>query len=245
MNNVKQNKQQQPHIVFAQVVLIVIIGLMAFLIYGEEQERQQWQTTPSTISLYTTKDVCIDNTTNKILNCGHCGECSNIQDIQIYHHTAATLTNIMTNCAKKDLFFNQDAFTCLRQNSGLSVDCAKCWIKNYECNVQNCARTCIKQRLFPFLPSWQEWNNPQNLDPCITCDEKLCGPIFLECAGANRRRVGVVSDIQRDHQKEICNKVDWDWILQQKEHEHGHEQRSTISSSEKQEEHHEQNKNEL
>ena len=35
------------------------------------------------------------------------------------------------------------------------------------------------------------------------CDEKLCGPNFLQCAGANRS-VGIVSDIRRD-EKEQCS----------------------------------------
>ena len=65
---------------------------------------------------------------------------------------------------------------------------------------------------FPFLPSLNSWNS-EPLDPCIACDEKLCGPAFLECAGANRRRAGVISDIERDLQNEVCQKVNLDWIL--------------------------------
>ena len=34
----------------------------------------------------------------------------------------------------------------------------------------------------------------------------------MACAGANRRRVGVVSDIQRNFKLEICSSVDWDWV---------------------------------
>ena len=30
---------------------------------------------------------------------------------------------------------------------------------------------------------------------------------------ANRRRAGIVSDIERDHGREICDRVDWEWIL--------------------------------
>jgi hypothetical protein len=37
--------------------------------------------------------------------------------------------------------------------------------------------------------------------------------VFVACAGANRRRVGVVSDINRDADREICDKVKWDWVL--------------------------------
>ena len=42
-------------------------------------------------------------------------------------------------------------------------------------------------------------------------DEKLCGPRFLECAGANRRRIGVHSDIVREG-TEVCAKVNTEWM---------------------------------
>jgi hypothetical protein len=204
-------------IVFAILSLFVAgiaVVLTITLILDEEAERKKWVAAPSTLSLYTTDQVCRHEASGKILNCGHYGACSNVHDLHIYQMTSATLTDIMTNCARNDLLFGQDALHCLLGKSGLSEDCGKCWVKNYECNTQNCIRTCIKHRLFPFLPSWNDWNS-EPLDPCIACDEKLCGPVFVECAGANRRRVGVVSDIERDQNREICDKVDWEWVLQQ------------------------------
>jgi hypothetical protein len=41
------------------------------------------------------------------------------------------------------------------------------------------------------------------LNPCLACDERKCGPAFKRCAGATRRRAGIVSDIQRS-QGEVC-----------------------------------------
>jgi len=35
-------------------------------------------------------------------------------------------------------------------------------------------------------------------------DEKLCGPVFLKCAGANRRTLGVETDIERE-EEQICD----------------------------------------
>eukprot|EP00429_Kryptoperidinium_foliaceum_P037675 CAMPEP_0176178248 /NCGR_PEP_ID=MMETSP0120_2-20121206/91332_1 /TAXON_ID=160619 /ORGANISM="Kryptoperidinium foliaceum, Strain CCMP 1326" /LENGTH=152 /DNA_ID=CAMNT_0017516397 /DNA_START=370 /DNA_END=828 /DNA_ORIENTATION=- len=118
----------------------------------------------------------------------------------------------MTDCARGDLLFGSDAFQCLKENVAMTDECTRCWVLNYKCNIDNCVRTCVKHRFFPFLPSWTPWGS-EPLDPCIACDEKLCGPVFVGCAGANRRRVGVISDIERDHEREICDKVDWDWIL--------------------------------
>lgn len=35
---------------------------------------------------------------------------------------------------------------------------------------------------------------------------------FVLCAGANRRRSGIVSDIARDDDSELCEKVDDGWL---------------------------------
>jgi hypothetical protein len=47
---------------------------------------------------------------------------------------------------------------------------------------------------------------------CHDSDERLCGPQFLECAGANRRQSGIVSAIGRDAEHEQCHSVDIDWV---------------------------------
>jgi hypothetical protein len=194
--------------------LMASIFVSVALILGEERERQVWAATPSTLHLYTTGEVCTDKASGNVLNCGHCGSCSNLHDIRLYHETRSTLTGIMTDCAQGDLLFGNDAFECLKERAGMTNDCTKCWVLNYQCNLQNCVRTCVKHRFFPFLPSLNSWEDSDStLDPCFACDEKLCGPVFVACAGANRRRVGVVSDIDRDADREICDKVEWDWVL--------------------------------
>ena len=190
--------------------LLVTVFCLYFII-GEELERQAWLRAPSTLSLYTTTEICTEN--GHILNCGHCGACSNIHDIRIYHETAQTLTGTMTWCAFEGFFLGKDhTRQCLQEKSDLSTECAICWVGNSECNKRHCRRTCLHHRVFPFLPTWKAWDDPR-LDPCITCDEKFCGPEFVACAGANRRRVGVVSDLQRDMDLEMCTKTDWDYVL--------------------------------
>ena len=42
------------------------------------------------------------------------------------------------------------------------------------------------------------------LSSCLKCDEALCGPAFMSCAGANRRRTCITSDIARVS-AEVCN----------------------------------------
>ena len=153
--------------------------LSIFLMIGEEAERRVWAASPSTLHLYSTEQVCSTVDGGHVLNCGHCGHCSNVQDIRIYHDTAESLTTIMTNCARNNFLWGEDTLRCLQKASGLSTECAQCWVENYECNTQNCLKTCVKHRFFPFLPSWRDWNSAP-LDPCIACDEKLCGPGFVE-----------------------------------------------------------------
>ena len=193
------------------LALLLLIVAFIVLILGEEQERQAWAEAPSTLHLYTTNETCKDPS-GHVLNCGNCGPCSNVHDIQIYHATPTTLTGIMTSCAIGDLLFHQDAYTCLKERAGMTDGCTECWVLNYRCTTHHCLQTCIKHRLFPFLPSLTPWDSGP-LDPCFACDEKFCGPVFVACAGANRRRVGIESDIERDRHLEMCNKVDWDWIL--------------------------------
>ena len=53
---------------------------------------------------------------------------------------------------------------------------------------------------------------PTPLSRVSSSDERLCGPGFLECAGANRRQSGIVSDIGRDGEHEQCHSVDIDWV---------------------------------
>jgi hypothetical protein len=49
------------------------------------------------------------------------------------------------------------------------------------------------------------------LNACTRCDERRCGPAFIACAGANRRRCGIVSDITRNEATEVCQSVHDAW----------------------------------
>lgn len=193
---------------------LVAIGLpLAVLLWGEEMERQVWAATPSTLGFYATDEVCAEEGEGRILNCGQCGHCSNRADVRIYKETSETLTGIMTECAREDFFLGKDPYYCLQSQTNLTDGCTRCWIDNYECNINSCLATCVKERFLAFVPALGDWSDARPLSNCHACDERLCGPAFVGCAGANRRRVGVVSDIERDAEREICGKVDWEWIL--------------------------------
>ena len=195
-------------------ILFCVVSIA--LIYGEELERVRWSNAPSTLALYVTDELCRDAVSSKVLNCGPCGRCSNPHDIRIYRETRLTLTDIMTRCAAAEFLYGRDAGdsgACLVRESGLTAACAECWAEDYRCDQRHCWATCVKGRFLPFLPAWRRWDAGP-LDHCLACDERFCGPDFLECAGANRHRVGVLSDIERDVEREVCAaKVDWHWIL--------------------------------
>ena len=210
---------------------VAFLALYVYLVLEEGRELKVWENSPSTLNLYSTPQVCVEDeetnaittlasdselsNTSHILNCGPCGKCSNRHDIQVYQDTRHTLTTIATQCTVQALFRGLDidyVKHCLIQDSKMSVPCVDCWIINVQCNWDNCFKTCIKHKVFPWLPSLYHRSHESPLDPCIECDERMCGPAFLECAGANRRRVGVVSDLQRNANLEICDKADWDYI---------------------------------
>jgi hypothetical protein len=89
--------------------------------------------------------------------------------------------------------------------SPLSIDC---WLNDIQCSIQNCLIPCLKYKLF------REPNNKRDgsLNDCLACDEKLCGPAFIECSGVNRRRLGISSDIGRSDKIENCATTDFPWL---------------------------------
>ncbi|KAL7580965.1 hypothetical protein ACA910_005779 [Epithemia clementina (nom. ined.)] len=195
------------------LLLFSFVALCVYIIIGEDLERRAWLEATSTLPLYQTDDICASVETGHVLHCGNCGSCSNPHDIRIFKETAQTLTGIMSLCSFEGFFLGSPhTKQCLLAQSNLTDSCAQCWIANALCTQRHCTRTCFHQRFFSFLPTFQSWNDPR-LSPCIACDEKFCGPEFVACAGANRRRVGVVSDLQRDMNLELCYKTDWDYVM--------------------------------
>ena len=138
----------------------------------------------------------------EILHCGECGRCSNHNDIQVMKNTHKTLTKTVTGCAIQGLLLGDKAAEkCLEKKVGFTPACSSCWSDNIRCTRKKCRFTCIKSLIS------KEPNNHDGMDlnPCLECDERLCGPTFIECAGANRRRLGIESDIKRNKEQELCH----------------------------------------
>jgi len=74
------------------------------------------------------------------------------------------------------------------------------------CDLRRCVFSCLLYRM-GLGGSTNQGDKEGELSDCLRCDEKLCGPAFITCAGANRRRSGVVSDIERNG-THVCKQVD-------------------------------------
>ncbi len=158
------------------------------------------------------------NTTTVITaHCGDCGYCSNPHDVQIYDVTKTTLFSTTTTCAKYGLLWGRaTAAKCMMDHVDCTFSCIECWVENIMCDLKKCIFTCLWYGLFSQIDgsssvssSSNTTTNPlsdaKSLNPCTLCDEKRCGPHFLQCTGANRRRCGILSDIERHN--DVCTMV--------------------------------------
>lgn len=139
------------------------------------------------------------NAGKKVMHCGPCGKCSNTRDIDIYLQTKENLTKTTRRCAFKSILSRKWVRKCMNENVNFTSECIDCWMDNIQCDLENCKFICIKSALLnePYV------DKDGNLNQCLQCDEDKCGPAFKKCAGANRRRACISSDIFRD-ESTIC-----------------------------------------
>ncbi|KAJ4457846.1 hypothetical protein PAPYR_6522 [Paratrimastix pyriformis] len=128
------------------------------------------------------------------LHGGFCGACSNGHDINIYNETRNTLTNTTTHCALIATLEGEDrGRECMEKKVGFTPACNQCWIDNMGCDSAQCLGICLEAKEKHWPPNWPDGS----LNDCLKCDEARCGTQFITCAGANRRRCGILSDIER------------------------------------------------
>jgi len=208
----------------------MLLLFLVVLLIGSAVEKGRVDKAPSTDWLYATPEVCATNSTQarpvtyaslaaahaagaKVAHCGGCGQCRNAQDIGIYRDTRNTLTATATSCAMRAFLGRSHVSECFADKVGFSPTCNDCWTNKVMCDLRSCTFTCLQMIIF------RQKNNVaaeaaeqgRDLNACLLCDEKLCGAAFTLCAGANRRRAGIVSDIGRDESSEQCTKVDTGW----------------------------------
>ena len=138
---------------------------------------------------------------SKVMHCGNCGKCSNMHDINIYRKKANTLTKSVTHCAF--LSFFGVGRLCMKRSVQFTSPCLDCWMENIACTRKKCLSVCI----VPAFLNRQAKSNGTVLNQCLKCDEEMCGPSFKACAGANRRRCAIPTDIDRP-EDQLCPFVD-------------------------------------
>jgi hypothetical protein len=127
-----------------------------------------------------------------VLHAGACGACSNVPDIEVLRRTRATLTETSKACAMRYFLLGRAAAATCFSAVGLSPACTDCWLDDMACAIRHCTFVCVRSTLLG------EANTVSGqLNACLACDEFHCGPAFARCAGASRRRAGIVSDIDR------------------------------------------------
>ena len=130
-------------------------------------------------------------------HCGKCAKCSTKKDLETYQNYSQSLTTLVTNCALLNIFLGRIASKYCLKRIGFTRDCLDCWQTNIQCDKLKCLVTCSLYKLFGIGSA------RNGLDSCLSCDELECGPAFKRCAGANRRRAGIITDITRDS-LEMC-----------------------------------------
>jgi hypothetical protein len=186
-----------------------------------------------TIATYESRDA-VEQAGGFVGHCGPCGACSNPHDLLLYDTTKNTLFAATTTCAKRALIWGRvTARHCLEHAVGFTDPCNDCWVENILCDLRKCVFTCLLYGLFGDVDGGSgstSGNNSSNsgdnsggdsdpknggggttLNACTECDERRCGPAFIVCAGANRRRSGIVSDIARNEATEVCQSVRDGW----------------------------------
>jgi hypothetical protein len=128
--------------------------------------------------------------------------------------TRKTIAKDTKSCGVKSMFGKyEDLVKCHTDKIGFTRPCTICWTDNMKNTQKQCLFTCLKTLFTGFMSDnnvpgagEQGW-----LNQCIFCDERMSGPAFVECSGVARRRLGIVSEIERNPEEQ-CPNTDVDWV---------------------------------
>ena len=214
-------------------LMIVIYVFMLFLMIGSRTENTAAAKRPDTTKYFTTQVVCAFDPANPwndfqtfdskaeaalagftVAHCGACSYCSNPHDIRQYVRTRTTIAKKSKECGPKVFLGTADDVSdCLESKIGFTRPCTKCWTDNMINTGQKCLNTCMRTLFSGFMTD----NNVPGagdegwLNQCLFCDEKMSGPAFVTCSGVARRRLGIVSEIERNPEEQ-CQNVEVDWV---------------------------------
>ena len=146
----------------------------------------------------------------QLIHCGYCGECSNWNDLSIQWTTRTFLAEVTKKCAQKSLFGDrEDVKQCnMDPPVGFTEGCAECWTVDELCAKSNCFWIFLQSTMINAVSDYRVQLHDIT---SATCDEALCGPEFVPCSGATRRRMNIKSDIERPLYQQ-CIHQDADWM---------------------------------
>ena len=162
----------------------------------------------STITTFPTPEAATD-AGFEIVHCGACGACSNWNDLKLQWTSRNYLAATAQTCVKRSLFGGgfSAAQDCNENLIGFTEDCATCWTVDQLCAKKHCLFIFLQGVLTNKLTNFEV--GPGEITSA-TCDEAMCGPEFVPCSGANRRRMNIKSSIERPPDQQ-CQIVDQDW----------------------------------
>jgi hypothetical protein len=144
----------------------------------------------------------------RVLHCGECGACSTWQNLKANWVTRKDLASLSQACAKKLLFGGYEAAVqCHLDTIGFDENCTACWITDEMCARDHCVFIFLQANLINSVGSFAV--GPGTITSA-TCDEAMCGPTFVPCSGATRRRMDIKSDIARPTDQQ-CQLVQANW----------------------------------
>eukprot|EP00536_Pseudo-nitzschia_multiseries_P010554 jgi/Psemu1/289146/fgenesh1_pg.325_\ len=147
-----------------------------------------------------------------VVHCGACGHCSNWNDLGLQWTTREHLARKAKHCATRGFFgTTDDVQECNEDTIGFSEDCAACWTVDEGCARVNCFFIFLQQYLTNQIHNYNVAGGAGDIT-LSTCDEALCGPEFLPCSGASRRRMNIVSDIPRPRSQQ-CHVANEEWSV--------------------------------
>jgi hypothetical protein len=143
-----------------------------------------------------------------VVHCGECAACSNWNDLRLQWTTRDSLAAVSRKCAQKSIFGTLEAVhRCNQETIGFTPECAKCWTYD-EINTKNHCFFIFLQSIF--IDAVLDFQVGFDDITSATCDEAISGPEFVPCSGATRRRMNIVSDIERPEWQQ-CNVVKEVW----------------------------------
>lgn len=143
-----------------------------------------------------------------VVHCGACGACSNWNDLRLQWTTRDVLAKKAQKCGAKSISGGiEKVQECNHEDIGFTTPCAWCWTHDEICAKSHCVFIFLQSAMVNRLTVF---NVGENHITSASCDEAMCGPTFLPCVGANRRRMGIVSAIPRPAWQQ-CTAAKEDW----------------------------------